>query len=248
MKISAVILTKNEEKNISDCIKTLDYFDEIIIVDDFSTDGTMAEIDKFKDDRIKIFQNNLNDNFSNQRNFALSKASNRYVFFIDADERVGKNLEEELRLIDENFDGYYIRRKDNIWEKELNYGEVGNIFILRLGNKEKGKWVGKVHEKWEIKGKIRRLRNPLYHFPHQTISEFLREINYYSTLRSEELYSQGVRSGLLAIIFYTKGKFIFDFFVKQGFRDGIPGFILAMFMSFHSFLVRGKLWQFSQKE
>jgi glycosyltransferase involved in cell wall biosynthesis len=248
MKITAVVITKNEEKNIKECIKTLEFFDEILVIDDESRDNTIAIINDFKDQRIKILEHQLNDNFAAQRNFGLENASNDYVFFVDADERITKALEEELSLLDDSFDGYLIKRSDLIWGKELKFGETGNMNLLRLGNRNKGRWSGKVHEQWLIKGKIRKLRSPIFHYPHQSISEFLKEINYYTDLRAKELKEKGVNSGFLSIVLYTKGKFFLDYFIKQGFRDGIEGFVMAIMMTFHSFLVRGKLWLLWQKE
>jgi len=86
------------------------------------------------------------------------------------------------------------------------------------------------------------------HYPHKSVSEFLREVNFYTNLRSEELYSQGVRTYFWAIILYPKAKFLLNFFLKRGFLDGIEGLIFAVIMSFHSFLVRGKLWLLWQKK
>ena len=242
MKISAVVLTRNEEKNIEECIKTLSFFDEIIIVDDNSEDKSLEIIRGLGDKRIKIYQRALRGDFSAQRNFALEKTRNDYVFFIDADERITQLLEEELKLLDNLFDGYLVKRTDFIWGKELRYGESGNIYLLRLGNKTKGQWRGKVHETWNITGKTRKLRNDLKHYPHQSVNAFLRELNYYTDLRANELYEKGVKSSFLKIILYTKAKFITDYVIKQGFRDGVQGFLMAIFMSFHSFLTRGKLW------
>ena len=242
MKISAAILTKNEEKNIEECIKTLGFFDEIIVVDDNSKDKTIQLINDLQDKRIKVFERSLDGDFSRQRNFASEKTTNNYVFFIDADERISKELEEELRLLDDSFTGYFVKRTDYMWGKELKYGESGNIYLLRLGNKEKGDWSGKVHEQWTVNGKTRKLRNDLKHFPHPIVNDFLTEINFYTDLRAKELFEKGVRSSFIKIIFYTKAKFIKDYIFMQGFRDGIPGFLMAIFMSFHSFLVRGKLW------
>lgn len=248
MKISAVVLTKNEEKNIEDCLKTLGSLDEIIIVDDFSTDKTIEIAESLKDERVKIFKRSLNGDFSEQRNFALDKARNDFIFFVDADERVSIELNEELKLIDDRFEGYSIQRIDTIWGKQLKYGETGSIYLLRIGNKKNGKWEGRVHEEWKIRGKTRKLRNPLVHFPHQTIAEFLEEVNFYTDLRSQELFSRGIKSSFISIIIYPKTKFFLNFILKQGFRDGIPGFIFAILMSFHSFMVRGKLWYLWQSK
>nr|MBI5455569.1 hypothetical protein [Candidatus Levybacteria bacterium] len=140
------------------------------------------------------------------------------------------------------YNGFYIKRLDVIWGKMLKHGETGNIKLLRLARKKAGVWYGKVHEQWQIDGKISELENSLIHYPHQTIDEFLKEINFYTSIRAKELYEAGVRGSLKDIIVYPKAKFILNYFIRLGFLDGIEGFIFAIFMSFHSFLVRGKLW------
>ncbi|OGH23757.1 MAG: hypothetical protein A2958_03330 [Candidatus Levybacteria bacterium RIFCSPLOWO2_01_FULL_38_13] len=247
--ISAVILTKNEEKNIEDCIKSVKWCDEIILIDDNSTDKTREIAEELG---AKVFRRDLNGDFFSQRNFGLEKAKNEWVFFVDADERVTPSLCEEIIGLTNNpinqCSGFYIKRRDFTWGKELKHGETGNIWLLRLARKLQGKWEGKIHEEWKIKGKVGKLENSLYHYPHQTVNEFLTEINFYTNLRAKELFEKKVRSGFLEIIIYTKGKFILNYFLKLGFLDGIRGLIYALMMSFHSFLVRGKLWQLWQKK
>lgn len=249
MGISAIILTKNEEKNIEACIKALQGCEEIIVIDDNSNDKTTQIAKKLG---ATVFIHSLQNNFSDQRNFGLEKAKNEWVLFIDADERVSKALSDEiLQTIQNPFDpftGYFTKRTDILWEKELRHGEVANIKLLRLAKKSSGKWQHPVHETWNIKGQIGELKKPLLHYPHQSIAEFLKELNFYTDLRAKELYDQKITSSFLSIIFYTKGKFFVDYFYKLGFLDGIPGLIVAILMSFHSFLVRGKLWLLWQKK
>jgi len=242
MKISAIILTKNEENNIVDCLENLSWCDEIIIIDDNSTDHTIELAKKFK---TKIIKHPLENDFSKQRNFGLSLASNEWVLFIDADERVSDGLRKEIvREISSipKFESYYIKRDDVLWGRLLKYGETGNTYLLRLAKKSSGIWINKVHEVWASKSKPGELENVLLHFPHITISEFIKDINFYSTLRAQELYEKRVRSNWFQIVFYPKVKFIQNYFLRLGFLDGIQGLLLAFFMSFHSFLVRAKLW------
>lgn len=248
MKFSGVVLTKNEEENIEECIKTLDFCDEILIVDDNSDDETVKNAEQLNDPRIKVYRRGLDNDFSSQRNFALEKAKNDYVLFIDADERISDKLREEILLLGPEFDGYFVKRLDTMWGRELKYGETGDIYLLRIGNKEKGRWEGSVHERWKIRGRTRKLRNSLKHQPHPTVSQFLSEINRYTDIRAEELFKKGIKSSFLSIIIYSKGKFLLNYIIKLGFRDGIQGFLNALFMSFHSFLVRGKLWLLWQKK
>lgn len=249
--ISAVILTKNEEKNILECIKSVKWCDEILLIDDYSDDNTVALVTGLNYPNLKIIKKHLTDNFAKQRNYALEKAGNSWVLFIDADERVSDSLQYEiLNTINNSLDasnGYYIKRIDYMWGKPLHFGESAKISFLRLGRKDSGLWSGDVHERWSIKGKTAEFKNSLIHFPHEDIAAFLREINYYTDLRAAELYEMKIKSGYVQIIMYPVVKFIQNYIFRRGILDGIPGLISAILMSFHSFMVRGKLWLLWQK-
>jgi hypothetical protein len=241
--ITAIILTKNEEKNINECIASLSFCDEILVIDDNSTDKT-GEIAKKAGATVLI--HSLEHDFSAQRNFGLQKAKGEWVIFIDADERVSKQLQKEIleKVVQEkDTNGFFVQRVDFMRSKMLTHGETAHSLFLRLAKKGEGKWKGQVHETWQVTGKTGQLRAPLFHYPHQTIREFLAEINYYTDLRAKELFEQGIQVSWLSILFYPKMKFLHNYIVRQGFRDGTEGVIMALMMSFHSFLVRGKLWQ-----
>lgn len=247
--ISAVVLTKDEEENIKECLEGLSWCDEVIIIDDNSVDKTVDIAKRFE---AKIYIHPLEYDFSAQRNFGLEKTKGDWILFIDADERISPALWYEIMAITNDpsneYSGFYLKRKDVIWRKQLNYGETGNIKLLRLAKRDVGKWQGKVHETWIIKGKTSTLQNSLTHYPHQSIKKFLQEINYYTNLRAQELYKKKVRSYWWSIILFPKGKFFLNFLIKKGILDGLPGLIFALLMSFHSFLVRGKLWLLWQKK
>ncbi len=258
MKITGVILTKNEEKNIKRAIDSLDFCDEIIIIDDFSSDQTLEIIKKNK--KIKFFQKKLDNDFASQRNFALKKSKNDWVFFLDADEEVTKELKKEILSIKDEFinknnlGGFYIKRRDFFLGKELKYGEVKEkreIGVIRLLRKDAGVWQGKVHEKFFLKDKklkTKTLKGFLNHYPHQTIKEFIAHLNFYSNLKAKELYEEGKRTNIFEIIFFPFLKFIYTYFLKFGFLDKEEGFIYSFLMSFHSFLVRAKLFQLAENK
>lgn len=251
IKISVVILTKNEEKNIIDCLDSVIFSDEIIIIDDNSSDRTIDLIENYKltHKNISIYKRDLSGDFSEQRRFGVSKSRNEWILFVDADEKITPELANEItENISDDFGGFLIPRVDHMWGKLLKHGETGNIKLLRLFNKNKGNLEGKVHETWITKNKVGNLQNPILHYPHPTISGFLKEINFYTDLRAKELFESGVKVNFLSIIIYPKGKFILNYFLKLGFLDGIPGLIHATLMSFHSFMVRGKLWLLWQKK
>lgn len=245
--ITAVIITKNEEKNIAECLRGLSWCDEVVVVDDNSEDKTQEIARKMG---ARVYAHALNDDFSQQRNFGLEKAKGEWVLFVDADERVSQPLWYEIMSHTNdpigNYAGFYLRRIDVLWGKELKHGEIGNIRLLRLAKKDAGEWHGKVHETWKVKGKTLVLDKQLLHYPHETVETFLKEINYYTDLRAEELHKKKAKAFWWSIILYPKAKFVLNYIIRGGFRDGLPGLVFALMMSFHSFLVRGKLWQKNQ--
>lgn len=241
--ISAVVLTKNEEKNIKDCLESLKWCDEVVIIDDYSEDKTTEIAESFG---AEVYKKKLENDFADQRNFGLEKAKGDWVFFVDADERVSDSLREEVtKLLSYKVTrslGFYLKRRDFIWGRKLKHGETGNIKLLRLGKKDAGKWRRAVHEAWEVEGPTETLRNPLSHYSHQTLREFLADIDWMSTLHAEENKKEGKRSNLFKIIFFPKLKFIDSWILKLGFLDGVPGLLVAFLMSFHSYLAWSKLW------
>ena len=274
MKLTAVILTKNEEENIERVLNSVRFCDEVVLIDDFSTDNTIKIAEKYG---AKIYQRRLNADFAEQRNFGVEKAKYEWILFIDADEEMTYELKMEIldclrchsgdpasagesRIVVNNNDSgqagmteataYYIKRRDFFWGRELKYGEtkkIRQVGLIRLIRKNSGKWVGKVHEEYKVKSqksKVKSLENYINHCPHQSVRDFLNDINFYSSLRAKELYQQGRKTSIFAIIFYPLGKFLLTYIIKLGFLDGPAGFAYSFFMSFHSFLVRAKLWQF----
>lgn len=244
--ITSVTITKNEEKNIVDCLEALSFCSERIVIDDFSTDRT-RELARLNG--ATVVEHKLDNNFSEQRNLGLKLAKTDWVLFVDADERISEILASEIKksVTHEDINGYYLKRVDKLFGKILKHGEVGNIKLLRLGKRKTGKWTGAVHEVWNIEGKTEEFKNSLLHEPHQTVSDFLSEISLYSTIRAKELYESGKRSSWLSIVLYTKGKFAYTYFFKLGFLDGTSGLLLSLMMSFHSFLTRSKLYLLSRK-
>lgn len=249
--ITAIVLTKDEEKNIENCLNSLSWCSEILIIDDYSADRTITVIngikkkEQFRNTPIKIFRRNLENDFSAQRNYGASKSIYDWLLFIDADEIVTPYLKNEIKakLNNNAFNhkGYFIKRRDFFLGRELKYGETANVKLLRLARKNAGKWKGNVHEIWHIDGTRETLVYPLYHHPHENISGFLTKINRYSSLVAQHWIKEGRNINFWEIILYPKMKFINNYVLRLGFLDDVPGFIMAAMMSFHSFLVRGKV-------
>lgn len=245
--LSIVVLTHNDESKIVDCLERLGFADELIVVDDKSNDRTVELARQFTD-KISIRQ--LNKNFSNQRNFALNNVHSSWVLFIDSDELVSNALKNEIleAIKKKDVSGFYIKRFDYVWGKKMTHGELSQVRLLRLARKEDGKWHGKVHETWKVIGKVDELTQSLLHVPHQNIREFVSDIDEYSTLRAEELQEKGIHVSFFHIICFPMAKFIQNYLIRQGYKDGIPGILYALMMSFHSFLVRAKLYQLQNEK
>jgi glycosyltransferase involved in cell wall biosynthesis len=239
--LTAVILTKNEEVNLDACLKSLSFCDRLLIIDDNSTDNTVKIAKRYK---ARFIIHLLEGNFSAQRNFALSCTEAGWVLFIDPDERVSPELANEISQATKRNDctGFYIPRRDVLWGKQLRYGDTGNIRLLRLAKRTAGNWVGKVHETWSVEGRVDTLVRPIFHYPHPSVDDFLKHLNFYSSIRADELKYTGEKPSVTQIIFYPVGKFLYLYFFRLGLLDGTAGFIHAMLMSFYSFLVRGKLY------
>ncbi|MDO8269815.1 MAG: glycosyltransferase family 2 protein [Candidatus Levybacteria bacterium] len=240
-KLSVVVLTHNDELRIVDCLECLSFADEIIIVDDNSTDRT---IDLARQYTNLIYRRELQGNFASQRNFALNYVHNPWVLYVDSDEIISESLKNEIltKIKSGIANGYFLKRLDYMWGRKIIHGEAGGVRLMRLAKKGFGKWHGKVHETWKIGGRKDDLEASLLHIPHQSIADFVREVDSYSTLRADELFDNGKRSSVVTIFLYPVAKFVVNYFFKHGYKDGIPGFLYAMLMSFHSFLVRGKLY------
>ncbi len=245
-------MSKNEEKSIVKTLESISFSNEIILVDNDSSDQT---VEIAKEHKAQIYERNLDNDFSRQRNFGLEKAKGDWVLFIDADEVLSQELTDEIKKIITNESSsksaYYLKRRDFWWGRELRYGEVKKVRqegLIRLVKKGSGQWQGLVHERFVITGQTGRLRGFINHYPHQTISSFLSDINFYSTLRAKELVQQKKRAFIITILLYPLGKFIHTYFIQLGFLDGAPGFTYAFLMSFHSFLVRAKQYQYLHLE
>ncbi|MBI5044746.1 MAG: glycosyltransferase family 2 protein [Candidatus Levybacteria bacterium] len=247
--ISAIVLVKNQSHQLEKCLNSLLWCDEIIVIDDNSVDDS---IEVAKVQGARIFTRSLNNNFSSQRQFGLSKAKNEWVLYVDADEIVTPELANEIYQQITQFlspvNGYFIKRKDVLWGKTIKFGDAGRTKLLRLARKNKATWSGDVHEKWTVLGETGTFKSTLIHYPHQSVREFLSEIDYYSTIRAKELKNKNVKSDIIRCLFYPLGKFLYLYFYKLGFLDGVAGIISAIMMSFYTFLVAGKLWMLYQEK
>lgn len=241
--ISAVVLAKNEEKNIRDCLKSLSFCDEVVVVDDNSEDLTRDISQKIG---VKVHIRDMDMDYSAQSNFGIGKAKGEWILFVDADERITRSLREEIKQVisspTNKYNGFYFNRIDFMWGKWLKHGEVGSTKVLRLFRKGAGEWRRRVHPTFNLRGGSSQIRNPILHYPHQNLREFLESVNRWSTWHAVANKEEGKTSSLFKIISMPAAHFFRNFFLRMGFLDGMQGFIFATVMSFHSFLAWSKVW------
>lgn len=246
MTLSIVILTKNESKNISKCLSSVAWADEVLIIDDLSTDETIS-IAKRSLPSVQVFTRALNGDFAAQHNFGLGKAKGDWVLFVDADEIVPpalcNEITETLPKTSPETQGFYLKRQDTFLNTKLAHGETSNWKSIRLGRSGAGKWRREVHEIWNITGKILDLHQPLEHRSHDSVEALIRTLNFYTTLDAKHMFEVDKKRFKLFRVFANPlGKFIQNYFLRRGFLDGFAGFVMAFMMSFNSLLVRVKIY------
>lgn len=198
----------------------------------------------FAKEIILEIKNNITD-FSHERNKLAQKASQSWVLFLDSDEIITRESFQILKkIIQENtLDGVLVKRTDIFHEKPLRWGEVRSVWLLRIFQKSKGKFVRPVHEKAIVKGTVKKAPFVLQHTAHASISEFLHDISSYALLeakfRLEEKRAHISKvSIVLELITFPSVKFLQNFFLRLGFLDGWRGLVYALIMTIHSALVR----------
>lgn len=241
-KISAIVITGNEEKNIRDCLESIKWCDEIIVVDSESTDKTVDIAGEYTD---KVYIKKW-EGFSIQKRYALEKASNEWVISIDADERVSPGLKDEITTLlagEKNAAGYFIPRENYFLDKVIKSCFWYPDYQLRLFRKDKTKVTDrKVHEGFVVEGETAKLKNDLIHYTHTTIKSALAKANEYSSLEAEEKFNKK-KVKAVDIILHPVAAFLNHFISRKGYRDGMYGFMVSVIHAITNLLTYMKIWE-----
>jgi glycosyltransferase involved in cell wall biosynthesis len=234
--VSVTIISKNEAHNIEECIASVGWASEIILVDQFSKDGTAEIARQFG---AKVFQEPWHG-FAKQKNSAIDKARGPWILSLDADERVTvllrREIEEKLRQAEE-FSGYYIARKNYFCGQWIRHGGWYPDFTLKLFRKNRGYFQDRaVHEKVIVNGKVGYLEHPLEHFTYRSVSDFLARLDRYSRLAAQELPAKSKWSVSYTLCLRPIFTFVNMYLLRAGIRDGAPGFFLAVSYAYYTFL------------
>lgn len=243
MRLSVVINTLNEERNIRECLETVKWADEIVIVDMYSDDKTIEIAKEYTD---KIFFHERVGYVEPARNFAIQKTTNPWVLVIDADERVTLNLRDEILQVIHSaspYSAFIIRFQENMFGKKISFGSWQFEKHSRLVLKDRCTWPTQIHLSAIIDGEIGYLQGFIEHHSHITIGHFINKLNNYTTIEAREWFDRGVRKSLLNCFYYGFGKFLKEFFYYRGYKDGQHGLILAALYGIYYFVARIKLWE-----
>jgi glycosyltransferase involved in cell wall biosynthesis len=242
-KISAVIITFNEERNIERCITSLKAIaDEIIIIDSFSSDRTS---DMCKEMGVKFIQRKW-EGYSTAKNFGNSLAENDYILSIDADEALSDELCKSLnyfRITENVLDSYSFNRCTNYCGKWIRHGDWYPDIKLRLWNKNKGQWVGEIHEEVVMQAASTNgfLKGDLLHYSYYSLEQHLTQANKFTDLTAKAAYDKGKKASFLKIFLNPYFKFFKDYILKFGFLDGYQGFVVCKISAYATLLKYAKL-------
>lgn len=229
MKISAVVITLNEEKRIAACLSSLDFVDEIIVVDSGSTDKTEQICRSFP---LVRFFNQSWLGFGPQKNYAVSLASHEWIFSVDADEVVTPELAAEIRssvMTEDGCVGFFVKRKNMYKKQWVRHGGWWPDEIVRLFQKNKGRFsTREVHESVEVDGTIGRLQAALEHYSYNGPEDFLLKMYGYSTAGARQMYADGRRAGAFLAVVRGIAAFAKGYILKRGFLDGRAGLLIAV--------------------
>src|SRR5215470_12978871 len=249
MKITATVITFNEERNIEEALQSLAWADEIVVIDSRSADSTVSIARRFTD---RIYVRDW-PGYSAQKNFAAEQASYDWVFNLDADERVSDGLCGEIRELAQDANAGYAafqmpRRAFYLgrWIKHCGWYPD---YKVRLYDRRAARWRGEfVHESVQTSGKIGRLSGEILHYTIRSASDHQLRMDRYTTLAAEEMFARGKRATATQILFSPIATFLKSYFLRLGFLDGVPGLAISYFAGHYAFLRALKLWEKERKK
>jgi glycosyltransferase involved in cell wall biosynthesis len=239
--LSAVIITKDSQDTIEKCLRSIQWIDDIIIVDSGSCDKTIEIASLYTKNIIK---NEFID-YASQKNLGIKYAKNEWILSIDADEYLSLDLSKEIQeAIKKNeYDGYLIPFKNFCFGKWLKYGGFFPDYHLRLFKKSKGKFVGDilVHEGVQVTGKIGKLKSPIMHYAYSSMNQYFEKFNLYTSLEAKGKFIKNHPVTGYYLFIKPIINFIKRFIIKLGFLDGIQGFLACACSSIYIFVVHLKM-------
>ena len=237
--LSVAIITKNEEKNLPECLKSVSFADDIVVVDLGSTDRTVEITKEFG---CRVFIENWKG-YGYQKNSAVDKCKHRWVLLLDADERIVIETRELIVKVLEKpkADAYRFKMKHYFHGKWLKHAGNWPDRHIRLADKTKGSFHGVIHEKWTTDGRVQDLDAHIEHYGFSNYSDMLKTLDEYSTTIAGELFASGRRAYPLSPLYHGIGMFFKIYMLEKGFLEGMDGLVIALVKAGGSFFKYAKL-------
>ncbi len=241
--ISATLITRNEESNIEEALRSLAWVDEIVVVDSGSTDRTGEICRRYTD---KVFTRDWTG-FVDQKNHAVEHASHDWILSLDADERIATGLTEEIEALRRNGfqnPGYRIPRVTFFMGRWIRHGEWYPDYQLRLFDRRHGRWQGgNVHESVRVDGMAGMLRGEIQHYTYRSLSDYLKRLDTYSKLAAFDYQRKGRTVTTAKLLTHPVATFLKAYLLKRGFMDGTPGLMAAFMGAVSVFFKYAKLYE-----
>lgn len=250
VKLSAVIITYNEERNIGRCLDSVtDLADDVLVVDSFSTDGT----EKICREKGARFVQHAFAGHIEQKNWAITQAKYPHVLSLDADEAVDDTLRQSILKAKDNWkkDGYMMNRRTYYCGKWIRWCGWYPDKKLRLWDSRKGQWVGvNPHDRCDLAegSQVAHLDGDILHYSYYTVSDHIRQVNYFTDIAAQANYERGRRSNLLKMLINPMVKFGHSYIFKLGFLDGYYGFVISVISAHATYLKYVKLKQLQDEK
>ncbi len=245
LPLSVVITTFNEEVNISDCLESVLWADEIHVVDSYSTDRTLELARRYP---IKILQREYFGSAA-QKNWSIGRVQHNWVLILDADERVTPGLAQEIKgILSEGpqFNGYYLRRENVMLGRVIRHCGWSTDKVIRLFHRDKGRYPNRrVHADLDIDGAVPTLKNALVHYTYRDFQQYFEKLLNYSEWGAAQGFREGRRAGVIEIAGRPLWRFIRAYFVQLGFLDGLHGVAVCGLQACGVFLKYLRLWEYS---
>jgi glycosyltransferase involved in cell wall biosynthesis len=244
LKISVYVLTYNNERTIERCLKSVRWADEVVVVDHNSADRTPEICRRY----TEHFYQKEWTNYRDEYNYAVTLARHDWVMFLDSDEEISKELAQEiqgeLRYNDGRWAGYDTPRMTYYLGRWIRHGEWYPDYKIRLYDRTKGRWEGRaLHPRIQVNGAVKRLTSDCLHYNYRDISDQIQTIDRYSEMAAQVLDEEQASAGFLKMLLHPPFRFFRDYFLRRGFLDGLPGFIIAVSTMYYVFIKYAKLWE-----
>ena len=250
MNLSITIIGHNEIEHLRELLPQLKWADEIVYVDCESHDGSLEAM---REAGCRVYSRPNNTNLNVNKSYAMEQANGDWVFYVDPDERIPEILVSEIENViqDTTNSAFKLNRRNHYFGNWLRHGSQYPDTQLRLFRKDSAHFPNRhVHEKLVVEGSIGKLNNDMLHFPYLNISQFLSKFDFYTRVEAGYLRDSGVRitngNSLRFLVLKPFSRFFRRYFLKGGFRDGLPGLFCAIFDALNFVVRYFKLWELTQ--